>query len=393
MNKSVPHHLWTIAALAAGIVVGGTWPAATAAISTVGISILRVLTTITPVLIFCALSPAVAVLTKRGLAGRFALSVVAWYVASVAASALFGVVVSSLWFGLPLSSPGSSPHVDALRLINQLGWKGASIPVWAIAASVVGIVSSGIQWLFRALERLRHGVQWATSKLAYVFAPLTFVFAVMIGQSFGAKAGLSHYLTVVFYTLVLCSCWSAISLFVVSRLSKDQPVKRLVGEYVLPVAVVAASTSSSVATFPFNLDRVKSYGVRSEVADFVIPFGVMTQEGSAMAYLAYGPLIGAHFLGLDVTWVTMLLAYPAVLLFALASPGLPAGVGTAVWKGMLFASLLGLDKTAEQTFLASWVALASGIPDMIRTAVNVTSDGLTAIYFNESFERSWNARR
>ncbi len=84
--------------------------------------------------------------------------------------------------------------------------------------------------------------------------------------------------------------------------------------------------------------------------------------------------------------MVLLAAWPAVVLFTIAAPGLPAGMGTALWSATLFANILGLDGQAQSDFVATWIALSGGVPDMFRTATNCTDDGYTAIIFDARFD-------
>jgi Na+/H+-dicarboxylate symporter len=159
-------------------------------------------------------------------------------------------------------------------------------------------------------------------------------------------------------------------------------------DYYVPTAIFAAGTTSSLATLPVNLANAKRVGVRDEVADFVIPFGAVANlDASALAYIAYAPFVVSHIFGLELSWMMLLAAWPAVVLFTIAAPGLPAGMGTGLWTATLFANMLGLDGPAQGDFIATWIALSGGLPDMFRTATNCTSDGFTAIIFDARFEQ------
>ena len=93
-----------------------------------------------------------------------------------------------------------------------------------------------------------------------------------------------------------------------------------------------------------------------------------------------------HVYDLQITWTMLLVAWPALVLFTIAAPGLPGGVGTAFWSGTLFAGMLELEEPMKSSFIATWVALTNGLPDTIRTAANVTCDGFMAMLFNKFFE-------
>jgi Na+/H+-dicarboxylate symporter len=89
---------------------------------------------------------------------------------------------------------------------------------------------------------------------------------------------------------------------------------------------------------------------------------------------------------MDLSWVTLLIATPALVLFTIAAPGLPVGMGTALWTATLFASMLGLEEPMRSNFVVTWLALSGGLPDMFRTATNCTGDGFSAILFDKYFD-------
>ena len=169
-----------------------------------------------------------------------------------------------------------------------------------------------------------------------------------MGVRFGARLGVTNYLLMTGYTALLCLGWWAFYVFFVLRVLAKQPIGRVLKTYYLPTAVFAAGTSSSLVTLPVNLTNVKKYGVSDEVADFVLPFGaVMNLDASALAYVAYAPFVLSYVFGVPVSWTLLLAAWPAVVLFTIAAPGLPAGMGTSLWSATLFASMLGLEEPLQ----------------------------------------------
>lgn len=203
MLKKIPGYVWIFAGLIGGILSGGFLPETLNPVAVGTRAFINLIIKIVPILIFCALSPAIATLVKRGLAGKIAGSVVLWYVASSILAGLLGVVFSSLLFSIPFSSE-------------------------------------------------------------------------------------------------------------VSGISSD--------------------------------------------------------------------------------WKTLFLAWPVLVLFTIAAPGLPAGIGTSLWAATLFASTLGLEDPTKATFIATWIALSGGLPDMFRTVINSTGDGFTAIVFNRFLDRFFKPR-
>ncbi|UCC81521.1 MAG: cation:dicarboxylase symporter family transporter [Gemmatimonadota bacterium] len=391
----VPAYVWTFLALVLGIVFGGWLPEMLAPIARLTAALIRFIVALVPLLIFAALSPAIATLVRRGLAGRFAGSVVLWYVMTSAIAGAFGLVVSSLIFKIPFSAVATGAASEATTVFRAFGeLSGASLPLVAILGSVLlGVVAVWIEPLYAALKRIETGIAGIGGTLGYVMLPLILMFGITIGVRFGARLGIGHYFTMTFYTATLCFVWWLFYVFVIIRYLARRPAQKVVTEYYLPTAIFAAGTCSSLATLPVNLACVRKYGVRDEVADFVVPFGaVFNLDASTLMYVAYAPFVLTHVFGITTSWTTLLVAWPAIVLFTIAAPGLPAGIGTALWSSTLFASMLGLGDPLKSDFITTWIALAGGLPDMFRTATNCTGDGFTAITFDSLFDKFFRPR-
>jgi len=384
----IPSYVWTFLALVAGMGLGGLFPSPLGPVADATNLLIRGIVAVVPLLIVAALSPAIATLVRRGLAGRFAGSVVLWYVATSAMAGLLALVASSLLFRIPLTSAETGAVDEALAMLRTFGDGGASLPLIAILIGVlVGSIGGRHDPTYRVLARIAKGIEGSGKKLGYWLLPLILAFGLSLGVRFGARMGMAHYVSMVGYTAALCLIWWAFYLFVLVRHLGQRTVGPVVRDYYLPTAVFAAGTCSSLATLPVNLAQAKKVGVRDEVADFVIPFGAVANlDASALAYLAYGPFVISHVFGLEVSWVMMIAAWPAIVLFTIAAPGLPAGMGTGFWSATLFSSVLGLEGQAQGEFITGWMALSGGIPDMLRTATNCTDDGFTSIIFDHRFE-------
>jgi Na+/H+-dicarboxylate symporter len=388
--RAVPVYFWTFSALVAGIVLGGFFPLELASVAAGTTAVVKFIVSLVPILIFAALSPAFATLVKRGLAGKFAASVVSWFVVSSAFAGLIGLIASSLVFRIPFSSGRSGFWSEAVGMFSVFReGSGASLPLIAILlAVVIGAVAVWIQPLYRLLAGIEKTVSKLGSLLGYLMIPILICLGITIGVEFGPKLGMGHFLTITLFTFLLCCCWSLIYCWVLIRVILKRSVKHLLTEYFIPTAVFAAGTISSLVTFPINLANIKKYGVRKEVADFVISFGAVTNmDASALVNIAYGPFILHYVFGLELSWTVMLVAWPTVVLFTIAAPGLPAGMGTALWTSTLFTTMLGIEEPMRSTVITTWVALYGGIPDMFITAANCTGDGLSAILFDTYFDR------
>lgn len=388
--KSIPNYIWTFTALLLGIVLGGSFPESLSPVANGTTAFIKFIILLVPILIFAALSPAIATLIKRGLAGKFAGSVILWYVLSSAVAGLLGLVISSMIFNIPFSSGTEGAISEATKMLVAFREQsGASLPLLAIlGAVIIGVAGVWIPPLFAFLKKIETAIHGMGNKIGYLLIPIILFFGISIGVQFGARVGMGYYLSMTFYTLVLCFVWFLFYTFIILKLIANQPYKKLVTEYYMPTAVFAAATCSSLATLPINLANAKKYGVRDEVADFIIPFGAVANlDASTLAYTAYAPFILTYIHGIETSWTILLIAWPAIVLFTIAAPGLPAGIGTALWSATLFASTLNIEEPASSMFITTWIALAGGLPDMFRTATNCTGDGFTAILFDRFFEK------
>jgi len=394
--RAIPVYFWTFSALVLGITLGGFFPAAFASIAAGTTAVVKFVVSIVPILIFAALSPAFATLVKRGLAGKFAASVVAWFVISSAFAGLIGLIVSSLMFSIPFSGGGTGVWSEAAGMFRVFGQEsGASLPLLAILIAVlIGAVAVWVQPVYGLLAGIEKALAKLGSVLGYFMIPILICLGITIGVQFGPKLGMGHFLSITLFSFALCCSWSLIYILVLLRGILKRKVKRLLTEYIIPTAVFAAGTISSLVTFPVNLANIKKYGVRDEVADFVISFGAVTNmDASALVNIAFGPFILHYIFGIEISWTVMLIAWPAVVLFTIAAPGLPAGMGTALWTSTLFASMLGIEEPMKSTVITTWVALYGGIPDMFITAANCTGDGLSAVLFDNYFEKFLGGKR
>jgi len=389
-SRKIPAYAWTLIALLVGMGLGGTLPDVLAPVATGTGMLIRVIVAVVPILILAALSPAIATLLRRGLGGRFAGAVLLWYVASSALAGLVGLIISSVIFRIPISLESTGSVAQATNMFRAFGEQtGASIPLVAIVAAVfVGIAALWSKSLYAVLSRIERAIAGMGDKMGYAMVPLILLFGISLGVRFGARLGVRHYLAMTLYTAALCFIWWLFYVFVIVRLVARRSPRRVISQYYLPTAIFAAGTCSSLATLPVNLANVKRYGVRDEVADFVLPFGaVVNLDASTLMYVAYAPFVLTHVFGIEVSWTMLLIAWPALVLFTIAAPGLPAGIGTALWSATLFSSMVGLEGQEQSDFVATWIALSGGLPDMLRTATNCTGDGFTALMFDRFFHR------
>ncbi len=136
--------------------------------------------------------------------------------------------------------------------------------------------------------------------------------------------------------------------------------------------ITAFATSSSSATLPITMRcTTEQLNVKPEVAGFVIPLGAtMNMDGTAL-YEAAAALFIANLVGVDLSFIQMLIVFLTAMLASVGAPGIPsAGMVTMV----LVLQSVGLPAEAIAILLP-----VDRILDTLRTTVNVTGDMTASI--------------
>ncbi|MFO7755818.1 MAG: dicarboxylate/amino acid:cation symporter [Bacteroidales bacterium] len=151
-------------------------------------------------------------------------------------------------------------------------------------------------------------------------------------------------------------------------------------KHLIPVQMVAFSTSSSAATLPVTLKQLtQKLKVSRSVANFVLPVGVTINMDGSSFYQAVSAVFIAQVFGLDLNITQQLTIVLTATLASIGAPGVPGG---AVIMLVIVLSSVGIP--------AEGLALIMGVErplDMIRTVANVTGDsavtGIVASTENE----------
>ena len=140
---------------------------------------------------------------------------------------------------------------------------------------------------------------------------------------------------------------------------------------ILPAAIFAFTSTSSVATLPVSKECCDEMGVESEISAFVLPLGATINMDGTAIYQCVGAIFLAKCIGVDLTIGQMIMI---VITATLASIG-TAGVSGA---GMIMLAMVlesvGIDPT--------YIGLIYGIDrlfDMGRTSLNIIGDASCAI--------------
>lgn len=149
---------------------------------------------------------------------------------------------------------------------------------------------------------------------------------------------------------------------------------------ILPVQLVAFSTSSSNATLPVSLETAETrLGTSNSIASFVLPLGATINMNGTALYQAVAVMFIGQIYGLEFGVADQLKIVLTATLAAIGTAGVPsAGIITII----IVLQSLGLGGQ-----LAAGISLILGVDrilDMMRTVTNVTGDLVCCAYVSKS---------
>jgi Na+/H+-dicarboxylate symporter len=256
---------------------------------------------------------------------------------------------------LPMNPLGSMVEREMLQVV-----------VFAIIAGVALVTMRAEQSkpLISLLTSLQE-VCMTVVRWAMYLAPLA-VFGLLaeLTTRIGLEAilGMSVYVATVILGLVTLMLLYGVIVIVGTRTS---PLSFLVKAR--DTLLLAFSTSSSAAVMPLSIQTAESkLGVRSSVAQFVIPLGATINMTGTALYQAVAALFLAQVYGVELSMAGMLLILVTTVGASIGSPATP-GVGIVILAMVL--TSVGIPTAG--------IALILGVDrilDMCRTAVNVMGD-------------------
>lgn len=211
-------------------------------------------------------------------------------------------------------------------------------------------------------------------ELIMKFAPFG-VFALL--ASMNADFGMLSALLV--YSLVVISGLLIMILIIypiILKLLTNQPLGHFYKK-ILPVQLLAFSTSSSAAALPVNLEVCeKELGLKEETCSFVLPLGATVNMDGTSLYQAVAAVFIAQVYGMQLDiWAQLTIVGTAVL----------ASIGSAPVPGAGMVMLVIIMQSVGVPL--EGLALIVGVDrilDMFRTTVNVTSDATVACVIDHS---------
>lgn len=334
--------------------------------------------------------------------GRMGGNTFAYYVGSSACAVLIGVTVVNLFqpgivdgqalgsvLALPAETSGALARVQDKSLSDVLGLFTSMVPPNLIGAALesnmLGLIVFSLLYGYfmgrlpapqrEAQHHFWSGVQQvmvAMTQFVLLFAPAG-VFALIATTL--ADTGFAALLPMLWFFLAVLLGLGLHMLVVLSlflrQVAKVSPAAHL--RAMFPALLTAFSTASSTATLPVTLRALRERGGVSErVAGMSAPLGAsMNMDGTAL-YECAAALFLAQAYGLDLSLAQQFTVVLIALLTGFGMAGIPAASLVAI---TVILGAIGLPLEAIGLLL-----ITDRLLDMFRTAVNVYSDSVAAVF-------------
>ncbi len=190
-----------------------------------------------------------------------------------------------------------------------------------------------------------------------------FALAAVLGTRLGASAAGAVIVYVVVVTM-LCILVAA-GLYAFVALSTRYPVRHF-ARASAPAQAVALSARSSLASLPAMIEGATRMGMRPGVGSFFLPLAASVFRLGGVVGITTGILFLAHLYGVRIGVAELATIFLAVPLLTFSVPGIPGG-SILIMSPVLIS--VGVPLEGIGILLAT-----DTIPDMVRTAVNVTAD-------------------
>ena len=391
----VPLPIWVIVFLAGGLAAGVLFPTnrIANAIYTAGTYFPKAVVSFATLIVFAILSGATAklVLLHRQKAGRVFGLIVLAYVVLAFASLVYVTMWIPILTGLPLAAPGAAVPGPG-QWLQQVGQSLATLfsdqPLIhvLISAVVIGYVAAVIP----GLRGVAHGLIVRGQKTLWLFRKLLWYYPVMIGAlaigiplKFGLKGMTAYGQTTLWVGLATVS-WSVILAAIVKLTTKRSLTQ--IASYYASVWPTGFGTGGSYETLALNVVSAESdLGLSRDVAEVSIVLGTVMNKSCAGMSVMLVTISVARLLNFPISLVEILTLIPPVLILSLESPGIPGGA--AFFMSPIVAVLLHVRDI--NVFVATFLAMYSGLIPMFATAGNTTNDGLVGALLNDRFVTSF----
>ena len=384
--------------LGVGVLIGGeptapgsAFARAVAPIGTLWINAIRM--TLIP-LIVSLLVVGIAEQRDARRIGRLGVMAFAMFLFALAAvGALTALVSPAIFSWLTLDPVG----VEALRatlsappgtaeLPTMRDWILSLVPANPVRAAADGamlpLLVFTIAFAF-ALTRLREGerdtvvgVFQAVSSTMLVLVRWVLMLAPIgvfaLALTLGTRLGVGAAGAIGFYIAVIVGLHLAIAiaLYVIAVVGGGISLRDFT-RAAAPAQAVAFSSRSSLASLPALIDSATQLRLPREIAGFVLPLAVSVFKLTSPIYWTVGAILVARLYGVEFGAAQIFTMAGAAVLLNAATPGIPSG-GLLIQAPVY--TMLGLPLEGIGLLIA-----IDTIPDMFKTAFNVTADLTVAV--------------
>lgn len=384
---------------------GQTGQALTAGSQFVGRLFLRALTMLVVPLIAASIISGVAELGKGAGLARLGFKTAAYYLATSLVSVVVGLVAVNAFtpgyiggrparavLGLDDAGEGISAQVGERDLSDLLGVFERMIPRNVVSdaaeGQMLGVIFFSLLFgyamarlpeeqgrVLRAFWRGVNAIMLRITGWVMRWAPVG-VFALVMPVV--VESGLEAFATLAMFVACVLSALLVHGLvvlpLVVSLVGRVSPWGYL--RAMAPALMMAFSTSSSAATLPLTMGRVRSAGVSERVSGFTLPLGATVNMDGTALYECVAAIFVAQSYGVELGIVGQFTVVVVALVSSIGVAGVPSASLVAI---ALILTSVGLPLEGAALILA-----VDRLLDMCRTTINVWSDSCAAVVIASS---------
>lgn len=338
-------------------------------------------------LVFFSIASAIANMDNiRRLGKIFGSMMVVFIVTGIIASVFMLIVLLPFSPITTADIPLETPEVEELTLADQLVqtftvpdfvdlFSRKNMLVLIIFAVLVGLATGLTGEAGRPFAKfLQSGSEVFMKLVKFVmyYAPigLAAYFATLIGDFGTALLGDYAKAIIIYYPASIVYFFIGFTLYAFIAGGKEG-VKRF-WENILPPAVTALGTGSSVATIPINLEAAKRIGIPKDVRETVLPLGAtIHMDGSCLSAILKIAFVFSVFNMEFSGFTTFLTAIGIAILSGIVMSGIPGG---GFMGELMIVTLYGLPIQALPIISAIGVVV-----DAPATMVNATGDTVASM--------------
>ena len=389
-----------------------------------------------PLVIYAILTPSlVKVLNPRG--NGFVGSMMAWFAGTRLVAMLWAVVFTTVVFDLPLVSQAISYSNAISNSMAQLGWMVThNVYFYAIYASLISVFVAlrveKVAAFFRAgataIENLGEHLILLVPIFMLVIGAYIAALPARIGQQVAgayaqqvgeaaAGGGISSsgiqlhsfqvlgigidpntttgmvtaYLIGALLTGIACFIWHGALLGLARQRVTGFSIRHYIKMYWINIYPLLWSTSSEALSAPLSLHLVRKHYPRisSEIRRFTVGGGsFLGINGTLICVYTLAGLV-ASILGVEVTFLQLLMSIPLIFLLGYGIPGIPGEL--IIFAGPI-SIIFGVPDPVIGVFLALYIGFQIGLPDSFRTGANSTDNCVNAVILQDIFERKYQRR-